>query len=125
MKASLFRCDARRRRWSDTVTLGPVLRNATWRKLAHKHEPPSGDCVFERAADCGVILTIVDLKLSTCNWSGEPSWFDRLGRAQSRQALHDARAKFCGEHAGAGLAGGRAGEGQHQLRCRHDSETTP
>ena len=90
MASGLFRCDSCRHHWSDAVILGPVLRDATWHRLARKHETLCGDCVFQRAADRGVTLTIADLKPCRFNESDNPSWFDRFGGEQELQALINA-----------------------------------
>ena len=44
------------------MRLGPILRDATWLKLADKHAVLCTECMFQRANERGVVLTLADLQ---------------------------------------------------------------
>jgi len=42
--------------------LAPILHDATWLKLADKHVVLCAECMFQRAAEREVALTLADLR---------------------------------------------------------------
>jgi hypothetical protein len=70
-------CDGCNRNLFREARLGPELHDAVWLKLADKHAALCGECMFERAAECGVTLTLADLRPCMFNVLHSPhSWYD-------------------------------------------------
>jgi hypothetical protein len=70
-------CDGCNRNLFHEVRLGPELHDATWLKLADKHAVLCGECMFQRAAECGVTLTLADLRQRTDSVAHSPnSWYE-------------------------------------------------
>jgi hypothetical protein len=64
------------------LRLAPILHDATWLKLADEHTALCAECMFQRASERGVVLTLADLLPCTFNARRRPfpqgpcSWFD-------------------------------------------------
>jgi hypothetical protein len=70
-------CDGCSRNLFREARLGPELHDATWLKLAGKHAVLCSECMFQRAAECGVALTLADLKPCLANVARSPnSWYE-------------------------------------------------
>jgi hypothetical protein len=71
-----FRCDSCRKSFSK-VPMAPVLHDEVWGKLAHPHEILCAPCMFSRAIERNVHLTLASLRPCPFNLSQSPqSWFD-------------------------------------------------
>ena len=71
-----FQCDGCNRSFDD-VRLAPMLHDATWLKLADKHTVLCAECMFGRAAEREVALTLTDLRPCMFNVLHSPhSWYD-------------------------------------------------
>jgi hypothetical protein len=76
-------CDGCNRSFAD-VRLAPMLHDATWLKLADKHAVLCAECMFQRAAERGVALTMADLGDCTFNARHSPrSWYDLFRSRES------------------------------------------
>jgi hypothetical protein len=60
LQNSLKRCDGCRRSWNE-VYAGPMLCDATWRRLADEAETLCEDCVRQRSFDRRVRIALADL----------------------------------------------------------------
>jgi hypothetical protein len=79
------RCDECWRSF-DKTRVAPMLREATWQKIARPDEALCGRCMFQRARECKVEITFADLLPSPFNLDGTPnSWFDRLLQKEAAQ----------------------------------------
>jgi hypothetical protein len=79
-------CDGCNRNLFHEARLGPELHDATWLKLADKHAVICAECLFERAAECGVTLTLTDLRPCLPNVFRSPhSWYDLFLSRESDQ----------------------------------------
>jgi len=72
-----MKCD---RCFSSTKPPAPMFQNATWQKLAKKHETLCAKCAFARARKRGIELTFTDLLPCASNLEGP--WFNRFLGAQ-------------------------------------------
>ena len=61
----------------DEWPLAPILHDATWLKLAGKHTTLCVKCMFRRASEREVALTLADLRPCMYNVLHSPhSWYD-------------------------------------------------
>ena len=60
----------------DDEPRAPVLIDATWAKLADKHEMLCASCLLNRSIERRVLLAVADLVPCEFNRWGSPSWFD-------------------------------------------------
>src|SRR5262249_46028759 len=84
-----WRCDDCRNSFHDPrVTMAPMLHDHVWGRLAHEDEALCGRCMFQRANDRGIELTLADLRPCPSNLFGqfsypEFSWFKFFAENES------------------------------------------
>jgi len=72
----------------ERVPHAPMLFDATWLKLAQKRELLCPDCLFARAARCGIRITLADLRPCPFNRFGEPlSWFELFAGGERPEVI--------------------------------------
>jgi hypothetical protein len=81
-----WRCDDCRKSFRNPrVTMAPMLHDHVWDLLARKDETLCGACMFKRAADQHIELTIADLRPCPFNLERAPliSWFESFAKDES------------------------------------------
>jgi len=84
-----FRCDDCCSSFHDPdLTMAPMLHDRVWRRLARPHETLCGECMFKRAADRHIKLTLADLWPCPANLelnqALEPlSWFEFFAKDEA------------------------------------------
>jgi hypothetical protein len=77
-----LRCD---RCFSKSKPLAPMFQDATWLKLAKRHETLCAKCAFARAHKRGINLTFDDLLPCVSNLAGP--WFDQFFAAEPSEKI--------------------------------------
>jgi hypothetical protein len=93
-KIDAFKCD---RCLSSTKTAAPMFENATWLKLAKKHETLCAKCALARAAKRRVNLTFDDLL--PCVFNLEGPWFDLFRGAEPPEKVVLPERAYAWQHA--------------------------
>jgi hypothetical protein len=66
--------------------LGPMLTDDAWQQIGDPDELLCGPCVFKRARERGIKLTLASLQPCPLNLFDRPnSWFDLLQAGESRE----------------------------------------
>jgi hypothetical protein len=77
MTGRLNYCDGCNRRFVLSRPPAPMLRDDVWQELADEYDTLCVGCMFERANERGIYLTLMSLKPLPVNLDCNPwSWFD-------------------------------------------------
>jgi crossover junction endodeoxyribonuclease RuvC len=83
-KDCAMNCDDCARNFQGDVRMAPMLHDRSWCQLAPEDKTLCSDCMFKRADDKGIKLTLADLKPCPFNLQRGPfSWFERFAKDES------------------------------------------